>query len=269
MFGWTHEDAAIELAAFRDRTRVFCIAGGGCTALRLAAAGHMVTAVDINPRQIEYVRERATGAPMREGWVETLMARARLAFPAVGWTRARLHRFLQFEDAKAQSVYWNRVLDTRRWQLGLRTLMARAVLRLRYAAPLVDSLPDNFAAEIRRRLARGFAKHPNCSNPYAWRMLMGAAPFEPQPANQTLKLVCADAAEFLENCAPQSFDAFSFSNIVDGAAPGYECRLRDAARRAGSPGAALLLRSFVERKQPNFAEDDRSLIWGTVSVETL
>ena len=51
-FGQTYEDSGIELQAFKPRSRVFCIAGAGCTARALAAAGHHVTAVDINPVQL-------------------------------------------------------------------------------------------------------------------------------------------------------------------------------------------------------------------------
>ena len=144
LFGWTHEDAAIELAAFAECPRAFCIAGGGCTALQLAAAGHRVTAVDVNPAQIEYVRERASGGPLQPGRVEARMARARAALPALGWTSRRIHEFLQFDDAARQLQYWNRVLDTGRWQFVLRALLSPGVLRLAYAAPLVAAVPPRF-----------------------------------------------------------------------------------------------------------------------------
>lgn len=49
LFGRMHEDPALELALFPPRSRVVCIASAGCTAFALAAAGHEVTAVDVNP----------------------------------------------------------------------------------------------------------------------------------------------------------------------------------------------------------------------------
>ena len=64
-FGQTYEDSGIELQAFKPRSRVFCIAGAGCTARALAAAGHHVTAVDINPLQLGYAQSRAAGGPLR------------------------------------------------------------------------------------------------------------------------------------------------------------------------------------------------------------
>src|SRR5258708_17984571 len=65
LFGAMYEDPAMELEAFAPRSRVFCIAAAGCTARALSAAGHDVTAVDINPEQVQYAQARAAGAPMR------------------------------------------------------------------------------------------------------------------------------------------------------------------------------------------------------------
>ena len=58
--GQTYEDSGIELQAFKPRSRVFCIAGAGYTARTLAAAGHYVTAVDINPVQLSYAQSRVS-----------------------------------------------------------------------------------------------------------------------------------------------------------------------------------------------------------------
>ena len=272
MFGWTHEDTAIELSAFAGCERVLCIAGGGCTALQLAAARHKVTAVDVNPAQIAHVRKRASGLASRAGHIETLMARIRKGFPAIGWTPNRLRTFLHFDDAAAQADYWNRVLDTGLWRASLRTLLSRWVLRLAYAAPLVHALPRDFSAIIRQRLARSWAAHPNRGNPYAWRMLAGAAEFDSAPGPQTIRLVCFDAAAFLESCRPDAFDAFSLSNVLDGASSEYAERLRRAVRRAGSRDAVVITRSFAEPAEQgrwNRVADDRSLIWGSVDVRPI
>src|SRR5687768_12321771 len=56
LFGRMYEDSAVELGAFEPGGRVFCIASAGCTAFDLAGRGDDVTAVDINPAQVEYVR---------------------------------------------------------------------------------------------------------------------------------------------------------------------------------------------------------------------
>src|SRR5690242_20518940 len=77
LFGRMYEDASIELEHFPPRSRVFCIASAGCTAFALAAAGHRVTALDINPAQVEYVSARACGAPAQTGAAERLLANGR------------------------------------------------------------------------------------------------------------------------------------------------------------------------------------------------
>ena len=54
LFGRMYEDPEIELAAFAPGSRVLAIASAGDTAAALAQAGHQVTAIDINPAQLEY-----------------------------------------------------------------------------------------------------------------------------------------------------------------------------------------------------------------------
>jgi len=273
LFGRTHEDAAIECGAFAGLRRVFCIAGAGCTAMALAGAGHDVTAIDINPCQVEYAKARAGGAQARAGAVERLVARGRAMLPLIGWTRATVREFLSLSDTAEQTEYWDRRLDTRRWRAALNVLLAPRLLALVYAAPLLAALPANFAAVVRERLRRGWANHPNRVNPHAWRLLAGeegAVPAQPASSNaRPIAFACADAAAFLESSAPASFDAFSLSNIVDGASPAYIERLRAAVRRAAAPKAIAIVRSFAEPRAPNpqnHAGRDRSLVWGSVDV---
>src|ERR1700689_974306 len=93
-FGQTYEDYGIELRAFKPRSRVFSIAGAGYTARALAAAGHCVAAVDINPRQLAYAESRAAGGPVQMGAAERLLALSRKLARAAGWSRKKLVEFL-------------------------------------------------------------------------------------------------------------------------------------------------------------------------------
>src|SRR5690348_12019302 len=86
LFGTMYEDPQIELQAFAPQCRVFCIAGAGSTARALAANGHRVTAVDINPEQIAYAESRAAGGPVCEGAAERLLSRGRGLLALAGWT---------------------------------------------------------------------------------------------------------------------------------------------------------------------------------------
>jgi S-adenosylmethionine:diacylglycerol 3-amino-3-carboxypropyl transferase len=272
LFGRMHEDWRIEAAAFPPGSRVFCIASSGCTALALAARGHRVTAVDVNPVQIEYARARLAGAPVRDGVAERWMARLRRALPLLGLRERDLRVFLQLADPAEQTRVWRERLATRRFRAALRCALHPAVLRLTHGARFVRTLPPRFDRIIHERLERAWATHPNRDNPYAWRLLLGEDPpaTESEPAIPTpVELVCADAAEYLESCPPASFDGFSLSNMLDAAPPAYRERLLAAVRRAGTPGAVLVLRSFWEPADPPAAEwaaRDRSLLWGGIEV---
>jgi SAM-dependent methyltransferase len=275
IFSETYEDAAIELRAFAPRSRVFAIAGAGATARALAAAGHSVTAVDISPAQIDYAKARAaggvaqTGAAVKTGAAERLLAWGRALAVAAGWRRERVEEFLTLDDCAAQTAYWDRWLDTPAWSAAVEVLLGPRMLGLWYRSAFVRSLPRDFGRLLRERLRRGWATHANRANPYAALLLMGKTPPEPGRALEPIRFVCADAAEFLESAAPASFDAFALSNIGDGATQEYMRRLNAAIRRAAAPGAMQVTRSFAEPvggTEENSAAQDRSLLWGVVGV---
>jgi S-adenosylmethionine:diacylglycerol 3-amino-3-carboxypropyl transferase len=275
LFGRMHEDWRIETAAFRPGGRIFCIASSGCTALALAARGFRVTAADINPVQVEYARARLAGAPVRDGVAERWMARLGRALPLLGMRERDLRAFLQLSDPPEQVRVWNERLATRRFRAALRCALHPAVMRLTHGARFVDSLPPRFDRIVRGRFERAWANHPNRDNPYAWRLLLGEEPpsSEPLIAADSVELVCADAAGYLESCPPASFDGFSLSNMLDAVPPAYRERLLAAVRRAAAPGAVLVLRSFWEPADPTdrdtaeWAARDRSLLWGGIQVE--
>jgi S-adenosylmethionine:diacylglycerol 3-amino-3-carboxypropyl transferase len=264
-----YEDSAVELRAFVRGGRVFCIASAGCTAFDLAARGDDVTAVDVNPAQVEYVRQRLEGGPLERGTIDRRLDRLRRAAPALGWRRAVLERFCSLKRPEAQLELWRSQLDNRRFRLALAAVFSPRFLRHVYAEPFVTVLPRRFDLILRRRIERGFARHANAQNPYAARLLLGR-PRETTPT--PLTLATADAAEFLEGCAPRSFDGFSLSNILDGADEAYGARLFSAVRRAAAPGAVATLRSFREPAdddEDRRAAEDRALIWGSIRVEPL
>jgi hypothetical protein len=81
--------------------------------------------------------------------------------------------------------------------------------------------------------------------------------------------VHADAASFLESQPPASFEGFTLSNILDGTDEAYQERLFAAVKRAATPDAMTVLRSFSDSdasSPANRAEDDRSMLWGSVLV---
>jgi Protein of unknown function (DUF3419) len=268
LFGNTYEDAEIERTVFQGAGRVFCIASAGDTAFRLADE-HEVVACDINPRQIEYAEQRALGGPAQMGDAERAMKLARVFMPLVGWRKEVVRAFLALSDIAEQLAFWREHLDTRRFRRGFDALMSPVILRPIYCPQLLSVLPEKFGAVLRKRLERGFARHPNKTNPYARALLLGEYDHEPRPRSSKIRFVLADAATWLESCPSRFFDAFALSNILDGAESAYRSRLIAAVHHAAKHDALVVLRSFAEpppELSSNYAERDRSMLWGVVDV---
>lgn len=268
LFGRMYEDAEIERAAFEGKGRLFCIASAGSTALRLADQ-HEVVACDINPAQLAYAERRARGLAAETGDAERLLNFARAFMPLVGWQSGVVHAFLALKDPAEQLTFWREHLDTRRFRLAFDALVSRMILRVAYAAPFVSVLPTRFGAVLRKRLERGFARHPNATSPYVRALLLGESGNELMPKATNIRFVLGDAAQLLESCPAQFFDGFALSNILDGAERTYGERLFRAISHAASDDAVIVLRSFREPPAEygaNQAERDRSLLWGVVGV---
>ena len=269
LFGRMYEDASIELEAFDPGSRVFCIASAGCTAMKLAAH-HNVVAVDINPVQLAYAQRRIDGDPGFRGRAERIMDFLRFFAPLAGWWPSQLRAFVDLEDSGEQMTFWNRNLNTWRFRVGLDLLFSMTALRSVYSPRLLDFLPKRLGAVMRGRMERCFARHPNRSNPYARSLLLGELSSDPPPPQaRDIQLVHADAADFLEQQSPASFDAFSLSNILDGVEEAYRQRLFAAVKRAAAPGAITVVRSFGEAESGSpwdRAPQDRAMLWGSVLV---
>lgn len=272
LFGRMYEDAEIEANAFPRGSRVFAIASAGCTAIRLSE-DHEVTAVDINPVQLAYAQRRAQGAPRETGAAERMMQLGRNAFPLVGWTRQRLETFFAMHDTKKQLTDWRSTLDTQRFRIAFDAVTSHVLLRLVYAPKFLERMPRRIGSVLRARMERCWSLHPNAANPYARALFLGGdeqddAVFRDKRRG-TVRFACADAATYLENCAPGTFNSFALSNIFDGATDTYQARLIRAMKRAAAKDAVAVIRSFVEpdlNLPANYAAQDRSPLWGIVQV---
>jgi S-adenosylmethionine:diacylglycerol 3-amino-3-carboxypropyl transferase len=270
LFGRMYEDPEIEIAVFSPDARVFCVASAGCTALRLCDR-HDVVACDINPAQLAYAERRIAGAPIEIGTAEKVMSFGRALAPLAGWHVEAIREFLALSSPDAQIAFWRAHLDTRRFRIGFDLMLSMTGLRAVYAPQFLDFLPPHFGVVLRRRMERCFARSSNADNPYARALLLGDVEEQRSTprAKSHIQLVLGDAASILEASAPQSFDAFTLSNILDGAQPDYRKRLVDAVQRAATQDAVIVLRSFGEppdRLMNNQADRDRAMLWGVVEV---
>ncbi|PWI42620.1 DUF3419 domain-containing protein [Streptomyces sp. ICBB 8177] len=144
LFGRTYQDLGVEPAAFR--------------------AAPEVTAVDVDPRQLDYARARVVdGMPACSGTAERLTAVGRHTAATLlpGWQPTAVRAFLRLDDPARQLRWWHEHLDG----VGPRLLMASA---LRSAGPLAVLLrpgfrvvPPRFDAVLRARAARVVASYPN------------------------------------------------------------------------------------------------------------
>ncbi|HYE04996.1 MAG TPA: DUF3419 family protein [Planctomycetota bacterium] len=270
LFGRMYEDWRVEQAAFAPASRVFCIASAGCTAMRLAAARHRVTAVDINPLQIEYVRRRLAGGGVIAGRADRLLAGGRALLARLGWRVGDRLAFLRQHDPSVQLRWWRGRIGAGVFRAAVGLALHPIALRGAYASSFVRALPADFSARILARLERGIASHANADNALAWSLLLGRqAPWHDEPRPAPIDLRPGDAVEALTASPPGSFDGFALSNILDGANASYRARLAEAVRRAAAPGARVVLRTFAEpreRAHAVVAATDRAWLWGGIEV---
>jgi len=272
LFGRMYEDCAIEERLFARGGRVFCIASAGCTALALALRGDEVTAVDINGAQVEYVQARAAGAAITVGDADRFMARGRRLMSWAGVSRGVLQEFLMLDDPVEQRRVWDERISGWRLRALIRLVTSRIALRGVYGRIFVDSVPRDFATRLLERFERGWSRHANRENLYAWRIWLGGEPpSRPECVCSpvTMTTAHADAASYLEQCEPGSFNGFSLSNIFDGASRDYHARVMAAVRRAAAPGAVCIVRTFSEPDGEDDAEmaaEDRTMLWGGIGV---
>jgi S-adenosylmethionine:diacylglycerol 3-amino-3-carboxypropyl transferase len=286
LFGRMYEDWAAELATFPPGGRVLAVASAGDTAAALAAAGHDVTAVDINPVQLDYARARLAGAPARAGAAERLLGAGRAVAAAAvpGWRPAAMLRFLLLSDPAEQSEWWRRELDRPALrELLLAALRPAGILARSLRPGLQAAIPSRLDRLLRRRIAAGIARYPNADNPWAWRLLLGTDPTAGHlHCGQTsihcvqtavpgrpgsVRWVRADILDHLRAVPAGSYDAVTLSNVLDGAPAGYVPQLRAAVRHAVAPGGPVLLRTFRNGPPwPGRAVPDRSLLWGAATL---
>ena len=204
---------------------------------------------------------------IERGRIDRRFDQMRQIAPALGWTRATLERFCDLDETDEQLEFWRR----RRHPPAA----ARACGRLQPKAASAHLRPA-----VRRRPPCSIRSHP----PPQARARIRSSPERRKPVRigaaarphedttpAPLAVESADAIDFLEACAPGSFDGITLSNILDGADRDYSARLFDAVRRAAAPGAVMIARlpRAHRRRRARWAARDQALFWGSIRVERL
>lgn len=271
VFGQMFEDHAVD-AAVLPVGRVLCIASAGDTAFALAGAGSEVTALDSNPAQLRYVRQRLDGGPVLPGSADRLLRVGRAVLRRTGWRPADLRVFCDLEDPTIQIDVWRACFDTPGFRMVLGALLSPASVRSAGFGAFTSGLHDRFDLLMRERLFDGICTHSNRDNPFLRRLLTGEPVRTPVPDRRAVRLVHDDLLAHLESVPESSYDGFSLSNVPDGADAAYAARLRAAVLRAARPGAVAVTRSFAPTADPDrarAARRDRSMLWGSLQVDRL
>jgi hypothetical protein len=268
VFGRMYEDAEVD-AGVLPPGRVLCVASAGDTALRLAADGREVVAVDVNRAQVRYVRDRLAGGPAVPGSVERMLRRSRRVLQATAWRGADLPAFCALDDLAEQRRRWQRQFDTRTFRAVLAAALSPVSVRGAGFGAFTGGV-GRFDTLMRARLLDGLGRHPNRTNPYLAALLLDVPAPVPAPApTGSVRVHCADLVEYLESEPAGSFAGFSLSNVVDGAPTQYCRRLSAAVRRASAPGAVAIWRTFrrgATADEREWAARDRGLLWGGVRI---
>lgn len=275
LYGWDYEDERIELGLLEPGSRVLAVAGAGELVARLAAAGHEVTAVGANRAQMEYARLRSAGAPAEPGAAERFLEAGRRLIRASSpaWRRRRVRALLSESSPERAQHQWRSRFDNRTFRSILASTLAPAGL----LASLVQhdfstALPPHFAETVRARLDARMGMHAPASNRFAWRLLLGEdLPHEhlPEVPDGAIRFVEQDVLSHLEEAGDGAYDAVTLSNIVDGAPAQVVERISMAARRAVVEGGSIVVRSLapsMDARAGALAEQDRSLVWGSIQV---
>ncbi len=249
LFGATYEDPNLEIAAFAGCREVLCIAGAGDLARSLASAGFRVTALDVNPRQIEYAIERSNGGPFRRGSAEHVMGIGRNLLRLGGWSAETMRRLAVSDDPVERETIWKSLTSGPRGLL-LRILLSPARLAVLFRPEFVSLAGPGFYRRLVETVGSSLKASPSGENPFAHILFMGkplgaASPdLGGTPFAENPKFVCADILQYLHGLPEGSVECAAMSNICDGAPADFRAQLDSALRRALKPGAPVTVRTL-------------------------
>jgi S-adenosylmethionine-diacylglycerol 3-amino-3-carboxypropyl transferase len=260
-----HELEAHVIRTFGVR-RALIVASGGCTALSLLAEHPEleVTAFDLNPRQLEQVRDKAAAAALGElarlnvgdpdehglnqsGEFEGLFRTLRQMLLGFVTTEGELERFFH-GDAATRAELATAWTTHRFWPGCFAACFSDGLLHAMFGpAATQHAAPGSYPGYFRELFERGLRRDDAAHNPFLQHVLLGTYRPDDAPAYTRdrrgrmpqLILGGLEAVAELER-----FDLFSLSNVFDWSDDALVADWASRIKRAARPGSVVLLRQL-------------------------
>jgi S-adenosylmethionine-diacylglycerol 3-amino-3-carboxypropyl transferase len=267
-FAVVREDPWIERRLVRELgvRRALLVASGGCTALSLLAEEPSleVTAFDLNPRQLEHVRDKARAAAAGElgrlnvedasqeglnqcGEFEALFRTLRGMLVQFVAGEEQIVRFFASPAAERRALV-ERWRAHRYWPALFASCFADGLLHAMFGpAATQHAEPGSYPRYFREVLERGLLRDDAAANPFLQHVLLGAYRAADAPAytrarqGRVPELVQGSLGDVPEL---DRFELYSLSNVFDWSddalVADWAARIKAAAR----PGSVVILRQL-------------------------
>jgi len=194
------------------------------------------------------------------GWADCRLRTARLLFRMLVHRRPIIEAMLRLADLDAQHRFYREHWRNRAWRPVFATAFSPPILGLLYRRGVVGAVLPAFGSLMERRVEHAFTHSATRDNGYLWQALLGRYPPDSelglppylrpmllpkvQAAVSGLQLECAEVAAWLERRPPRSLELVALSNVTELTSAAYVARLGQAAARAASAGALVVVRSI-------------------------
>ena len=186
--------------------------------------------------------------------------------PAAFARRDLVRRVFEAQTVEEQSELWLREWNTPAWDRYLGVLANRTIWTRIVREPGMSHIPADLdiVASIRGRFDAAAQRGLFRESPWAWLIFHGrldasgplpphlqAAHFEAlRTRTGRVRCVRASLVDFLQQAAPESFDAFSISDFGSYANDAQYAATWHAMARAAAPGAIVCERQFLVPRDP-------------------
>lgn len=301
-------DLECELVQQLRARQVLLVASGGCTALTLRHRfpGIQVTAFDINPAQLQHVRDKASAVARaalpelavgtadpaclnQRGRFEGLFRTLRAFLIEFVTSEAELeHFFAAATEPAARAQLIEKWSAAPYFPIAFQLAFHDALLCTMFGpAAIQHAAPGSYPAYFQAAFLRGLRRLDAADNPFLQHVLLGRYLPRSAPDYTGSKVPLMDGIELVEASLPQvpelgRFALYSLSNVFDWSDDRLTAAWARAIAAASQPGAAVLIRQLNNSRDvrrffaPEFEFDpalgadmqrrDRSLFYERIEV---